>query len=82
MLIAAVERDMGIAGRLAGLIADPRNSAFITHSVADIFRARMLAIACGYEDAETVGRPPTEPSNVTVCNSRFWLTLLFNCRSL
>jgi hypothetical protein len=24
----------------------------VTHSVADILRARMLAIACGYEDAD------------------------------
>jgi hypothetical protein len=45
MLLAAVERDMGIAEGFAGLIDDPRNPAFITHSVADILRARMLAIA-------------------------------------
>jgi len=24
----------------------------VTHSIADILRARMLAIACGYEDAD------------------------------
>ena len=48
MLLAAVERRIGIADRLAALIADPRNPAQVTHSVADILRARMLAIACGY----------------------------------
>ena len=47
LLLAAAERRLGIAERLAGLIADPRNPLFITHSVADILRARMLAIACG-----------------------------------
>jgi fido (protein-threonine AMPylation protein) len=29
-----------------------RNPLLVTHSVADILRARMLAIACGYEDAD------------------------------
>ena len=51
MLLAAAERRIGMAERLALLITDPRNPLFVTHSVADILRARMLAIACGYEDA-------------------------------
>ena len=45
MLFAEVEKPIGIADRLAALIADPRNPLLVTHSVADIFRARMLAIA-------------------------------------
>ena len=45
MLLAAAERRIGIAHRLAGLIADPRNPLLVTHSVVDILRARMLAIA-------------------------------------
>jgi hypothetical protein len=36
MLLAAAERGMGIAQRLASLIADPRNPLLVTHSVADI----------------------------------------------
>jgi len=36
MLLAAAERRLGIADRLAGLIADPRNPLFVTYSVADI----------------------------------------------
>ena len=48
MLLAAFETFLGIAAKLAPLIADPRNPAFVTHTVADILRARMLAIACGY----------------------------------
>jgi hypothetical protein len=39
----------GLADTLAGLIADPRDGAHITHTVADLLRARMLAIACGYK---------------------------------
>src|SRR5271157_433272 len=47
MLLAAAERRLGIADALAGLIADPRDPNLVTHSVADILRARILAIACG-----------------------------------
>ena len=62
MLLAAAERRIGIAERLAALIADPRNPALITHSVADILRARMLAIACGYEDADDLDRLRSDPA--------------------
>jgi hypothetical protein len=48
MLLGAVERQLGIADTLAPLISDPRNPLYVTHSVSDILRARMLAIACGY----------------------------------
>jgi hypothetical protein len=50
-LLALADRRIGIVDRIAGLIADPRDPALITHSVASILRARVLAIACGYEDA-------------------------------
>ena len=36
----------------AACIADPRDQSRVVHRVADILRARMLAIACGYEDAD------------------------------
>ena len=52
MLLAAAERRIGIAHRLAGLIADPRNPLLVTHSVVDILRARMLAIFCGTIDGD------------------------------
>src|ERR1700693_4315259 len=52
MLLAAAERRIGIAHRLAGLIVHPRNPLLGVHKVVDILRARMLAIACGYQDAD------------------------------
>ena len=51
LLLGAVERRLAIATKLARLIADPRNPALVTHRVDDILRARILAIACGYEDS-------------------------------
>ena len=67
MLLAAAERRVGMADRLARLIADPRNPLFVTHSVADILRARMLAIACGYEDADDLDRSPRPSSPPCAC---------------
>jgi hypothetical protein len=36
---------------LAACIADSRDPARVVHQLEDIFLARVLAIACGYEDA-------------------------------
>jgi hypothetical protein len=67
MLLASAERRLGLAARLASLIADPRNPALVTHSVADILRARMLAIACGYEDADDLDHLRTDPGFKLAC---------------
>ena len=67
MLLAVAERRIGMADRLAGLIADPRNPLFVTHSVADILRARMLAIACGYEGADDLDYQRTDPGFKLAC---------------
>ena len=67
MLLAAAERRIGIAQRLASLIADPRNPLLVTHSVDDILRARMLAIACGYEDADDLDHLRTDPGFKLAC---------------
>ena len=67
MLLAAAERRLGIAATLAGLIADPRDPNRVTHSVADILRARILAIACGYEDANDLDRLRTNPAFKLAC---------------
>lgn len=67
MLLAAAERRIGIAERLASLIADPRNPMLVTHRLADILRARMLAIACGYEDANDLDLLRTDPGFKLAC---------------
>jgi len=52
LLLAQAERRMGLATALAGCIGDRRDQSRVIHDVDDILRARMLAIACGYEDAD------------------------------
>jgi hypothetical protein len=67
MLLATVERRIGIAETLAPLIADPRDPVLVTHSVDDILRARMLAIACGYEDADDLDHLRSDPGFKLAC---------------
>src|SRR6201995_2820200 len=68
LLLGMVEQRLGIAAMLAQLIADPRNPACVTHSVDDILRARVLAIACGYEDADDLAHPRTDPAFKLACH--------------
>src|SRR6476661_6224497 len=53
MLLALADRRRAVADTLAALIADHRDPSHITHTVADVLRARMLAIGCGYPMATT-----------------------------
>ncbi|PBN42686.1 transposase, partial [Sphingobium sp. D43FB] len=61
VLLAQAEREMGICKRLAACIADPRDPARVIHRVDDILRARVLAIACGYEDADDLDALRDDP---------------------
>jgi hypothetical protein len=67
LLLAAAERRLGIADALAGLISDPRDPHLVKHSVADILRARILAIACGYEDGNDLDRLRFDPGFKLAC---------------
>ena len=67
MLLAAIEKPLGIAAKLAALITDPRNPHLVTHSVADILRARILAIACGYEDGNDLDHLRADPGFKLAC---------------
>ena len=67
MLLSQAERSMGLAARLAALIHDPRNPEGITHSLADILKARILAIACGYEDGNDLDRLRCDPGFKLAC---------------
>lgn len=61
LLLAQAERAMGMCRQLAACIADPRDPSRITHRLDDILRARVLAIACGYEDADDLDALRDDP---------------------
>src|ERR671917_1909131 len=71
LVLAKIERRLGIAERLARCIADPRTPGRVRHTAVDMIRFRVLLIAAGYPDANdcdalrsdaafkmAVGRPP------------------------
>ena len=56
MLLAQAERRLGVAERLAAVMPDGRDASRVIHLLPDILRARIFAIACGYEDADDLDR--------------------------
>ena len=61
LLLAQAERAMGICRRLAACIADRRDPSRVIHALDDILRARIFAIACGYEDADDLDTLRDDP---------------------
>jgi hypothetical protein len=51
LVLAEIERRLGLADRLARCIEDPRAPERVRHSLAEMIRFRALLIAAGYEDA-------------------------------
>lgn len=67
MLLGLAERRLGIADRLAAAITDRRDPARVVHALSDILRARILAIACGYEDADDLDHLRSDPALKLAC---------------
>jgi hypothetical protein len=67
MLLTQAERRLGIADRLAGVIPDSRDASRVVHLLPDILRARIFAIACGYEDADDLDRLRFDPALKLAC---------------
>ena len=67
MLLSAAERQIGIIDRRWRLIPDRRNPCLVTHSVASILKARVFAIACGYEDGNDLGFLRSDPAFKLAC---------------
>ena len=61
LLLRAVERRLGLADLLAGCIRDRRDPALVSHRLPEMLRFRMLAIACGYEDADDCDALRSDP---------------------
>jgi hypothetical protein len=67
MLLAQAERRLGIAERLARFMPDQRDPARVRHAVTDMIRARIFAIACGYEDCNDFGPLRADPAFKLAC---------------
>jgi hypothetical protein len=67
MLLAQADRRLGIAGRLAREIPEKRDADRVVHLLPDILRARIFAIACGYEDGDDLDQLRTDPALNLAC---------------
>jgi hypothetical protein len=59
--LAEVEKRLGVAGRLASCIDDPRRPDQVVHNLADMIGFRMKMIAAGYEDGNDATRLRSDP---------------------
>src|SRR6187402_552279 len=62
LLLAEIERRLGLAERLAKCIEDPRDPAAIEHSIAEMIRYRALLIAAGYPDGNDCDALRADPA--------------------
>ena len=67
LLLRGIEKRLGLAARLVGCLTDARDPASTIHSYADMIRARMFAIACGYEDCDDLDVLRFDPAFKLAC---------------
>ena len=67
LLFPGIERRLGISDLLASCVNDRRDPASTTHTYADMIRARMFAIACGYEDCDDLDVLRFDPAFKLAC---------------
>jgi hypothetical protein len=67
LLLRGIEKRLGLAVRLAGCLTDGRDPASTTHFYADMIRARIFAIACGYEDCDDLDVLRFDPAFKLAC---------------
>ena len=62
LLLAGIERRLGIAERLARCLVDPRSPERVRHTLLDMIRFRLLLIAAGYPDANDCDALRADPA--------------------
>ena len=62
LVLAEIERRLGISERLAGCLEDPRAPDRVQHGLAEMIRYRALLIAAGYEDANDCDALRADPA--------------------
>jgi len=67
LLLREIENGLGLADVLASCMKDDRDLSSTTHTQADMIRARMFAIACGYEDCDDLDILRFDPAFKLAC---------------
>jgi Transposase DDE domain group 1 len=66
-LLAGADRRLGLIDALARLFPDARDPSQVSHSIADILRERVFAIACGYPDCNDLDTLRADPVFKMAC---------------
>jgi len=67
LLLREIENGLGLAEVLSSCLKDERDPSSTTHTQADMIRARMFAIACGYEDCDDLDVLRFDPAFKLAC---------------
>lgn len=61
LLLKACDERLGLTRAIAACMADSRQPGKVVHSLEDLVRQRIFAIACGYEDCNDAARLSADP---------------------
>ena len=61
LLLKACDERLGLTERLSGCLAEDREPGKIRHTLEDLIRQRVFAIACGYADCNDAARLAEDP---------------------
>ncbi len=67
LVLRGIEERLGLAARLADCLTDARDPSCTMHTQADMIRARLFAIACGYEDCDDLDVLRVDPAFKLAC---------------
>lgn len=70
LILRKVEERLGIATMLSRHVPDARDPSRVVHTHADMIRARMFAIASGYEDCDDLDSLRIDPAFKMACGRR------------
>jgi hypothetical protein len=70
LFIAQADRKLNLTERLAAQIIDERQPGKVLHSLQDLLRERIYALAAGYEDANDLNSLATDPALLLACGKR------------
>jgi hypothetical protein len=62
LVLAEIDRRLGLAERLASCIEDPRDPQRVTHQLAEMIRFRALLVAAGYADGNDCDALRADPA--------------------
>lgn len=68
ILLRSIDEDLGLTKRLAACIVDRRQATKVEHSMVDLLRERVFAIACGYPDGHDARRLAVDPILKFACD--------------